>query len=343
MPVISARFRRSAWFGTRIGRRALRRRPPGRRRRRRAAAPARRPKPSRSGPRCDGPAGVHEAAERDGERAHEADEHAELRAHGSAMSGGSMIRRRISTASTSRAPCGRAAPSGPARRARVTQREDRADQDDDPQARERVPARRGRRDPVVASTWYQTRNSETISSAAPTALRTRPIFGLSIRVNLRSRTRSRRSGGISLLLAQPLGGRADAVAHVDPRLPAEQPLGLLHRRPAALDVDLEARQVLELELGRVVARRLPADRGDLGDGALLARRDVEVLVEPVRVAGRGDDAVGDVVDVRQRPRLLAGAEDRQRRDARQRLADQVRARRGRCPARRRASRPARRR
>ena len=47
-------------------------------------------------------------------------------------------------------------------------------------------------------------------------------------------------------------------------------------------------------------------------------------LSPAGCGRRGHDAVGDVVDVGQRARLLAGAEDRQRAHARQRLADQVR-------------------
>ena len=52
-------------------------------------------------------------------------------------------------------------------------------------------------------------------------------------------------------------------------------------------------------------------------------RHVEVLVQGGRMGHRGDDAVGDVVDVRERPRLLAGAEDRQRAHPGERLAQQV--------------------
>ena len=55
-----------------------------------------------------------------------------------------------------------------------------------------------------------------------------------------------------------------------------------------------------------------------------ARGDVEVLVEPGGMGHGGDDPVGDVVDVRERPGLLARAEDGQRAQPGQRLADQVR-------------------
>ena len=106
-----------------------------------------------------------------------------------------------------------------------------------------------------------------------------------------------------------LPGDEPGIAHADPRAPAEQPLGLLHGRPAALDVDLEARQVLELELGGRTVGGRPHDARDLRDGQLIRRRHVEVLVQPGRVGHRGDDAVGDVGHVRERPRLLARAED----------------------------------
>jgi len=54
--------------------------------------------------------------------------------------------------------------------------------------------------------------------------------------------------------------------------------------------------VLELELVRVVARRLPADPRDLGDGQLLGRGDVEVLVEPGGVRHGGHDAVAAALE-----------------------------------------------
>ena len=54
------------------------------------------------------------------------------------------------------------------------------------------------------------------------------------------------------------------------------------------------------------------------------RGDVEVLVLAGGRGHRRDDPVGDVVDVRQRSRLLAGAEDLERPLAGQRLGDQVR-------------------
>ena len=83
--------------------------------------------------------------------------------------------------------------------------------------------------------------------------------------------------------------------------PAEQLAGLLDRGPAPLHVDGEGRQVLERERIGVLAARLPDDARDLGDRQLARGGDVEVLVQARRRAHRGDDAVGDVVDVRERP------------------------------------------
>src|SRR5919107_1114870 len=145
---------------------------------------------------------------------------------------------------------------------------------------------------------------------------------------LSTRRRARTRSSMLLLLddpAQPVDRLADAVADADLRLPAEQALGLLDARPAANDVDLERRLVLERERVRVAAGLLPDDAGELGDGELVARADVEVLVDGVRRGHRGDDAVGDVVDVGQRAGVRAVAEDRQRGVRRQReaLADQV--------------------
>ncbi len=100
---------------------------------------------------------------------------------------------------------------------------------------------------------------------------------------------------------------------------------------SAFSTDGQRRWTSTLKLGRCSSAKsagsLPAASQHSAaisrDGQLVARRDVEVLVEPGRVPGRGDDPVGDVVDVRERPRLLAAAEDRQRGDAGERLADQV--------------------
>src|SRR3954451_354944 len=72
---------------------------------------------------------------------------------------------------------------------------------------------------------------------------------------------------------QPVRRLADALVDADPRLPAEQALGLLDARPAPHDVDLEGRQVLELEVLGVVAGGRPAVAGDLGDRPLVPRGD----------------------------------------------------------------------
>src|SRR3954452_9830231 len=127
-------------------------------------------------------------------------------------------------------------------------------------------------------------------------LRTAIPFGYPAHRAANGRGGGRRSGG-GHDRAQPVGRLADALAHADPGLPAQQALGLLDARPAAHDVDRVGRQVLEREGLRVAPAGLPDDPRDLGDGHLLAGRDVEVLVQPrVRRHGR-DDAVGDVVDV----------------------------------------------
>src|SRR4051794_9550065 len=126
-----------------------------------------------------------------------------------------------------------------------------------------------------------------------------------------------------LLLAHPVDRATDSLAHPDLRLPPEQLPCLLDRGPAPLHVDLEAREVLELEGGRVLPARLPYDPRDVGDRELLGRGDVEVLVLSRRAGHRRDDAVGDVVDVRERARLLSRAEDLERALPREDLADQV--------------------
>src|SRR3954447_1386882 len=82
--------------------------------------------------------------------------------------------------------------------------------------------------------------------------------------------------------AQPLHGLRDAFLDPDLRLPAEDALGLAHVGPAAHDVDLERREMLERELVRIAPARAPDDLRDLGDRALVTRADVEVLVEPAR-------------------------------------------------------------
>ena len=73
------------------------------------------------------------------------------------------------------------------------------------------------------------------------------------------------AGAMARLTGRAAGSRSrshstvagDPLAQVDARLPAEQPARLLDRRPAALHVDLEARQVLELEARPGPRRRPP--------------------------------------------------------------------------------------
>ena len=77
------------------------------------------------------------------------------------------------------------------------------------------------------------------------------------------------------------------------------------------------------KLRRILAAGLPDQRRDLGDRALLGGGDVEVLVLAGGRGHRGDDPVGDVVDVGERARLLAGAEDLQRPLAEQHLGDEI--------------------
>src|SRR3954469_7083521 len=141
-----------------------------------------------------------------------------------------------------------------------------------------------------------------------------------------TRRRARaRSSMLPDVAAQPLDGLADALAHADLRPPPEEPLGLLDTWPAPHDVDVERRLVLEGERVRVAAALLPDDPRELGDRQLLARADVEVLVDGVRRGHGGHDAVGDVVDVGQRAGVRAVAEDRQRlvRRKLEALADEV--------------------
>ncbi len=106
-------------------------------------------------------------------------------------------------------------------------------------------------------------------------------------------------------------------------LPAEQSLGLLDRRPAPRHVDLECRQMLQLELAWILAACLPDDARSLGDGQLVRGGDVEVLVQAGGRGHRRDYSVGNVVDVRERARLLARAEDLERVLSGEHLLDQV--------------------
>ena len=117
---------------------------------------------------------------------------------------------------------------------------------------------------------------------------------------------------------------AIALAHADLRLPAEQALGLADVGPAAHDVDLERRQVLERERAR--GPRRTASQMTRAISATVISSPAEMLKSSFRPGGRGhrgDDAVGDVVDVGERPRLRAVAEDLQRLLARQHLLDDV--------------------
>src|SRR5215208_4791257 len=56
--------------------------------------------------------------------------------------------------------------------------------------------------------------------------------------------RDHRLGEDALLPPQPLDRLGDAGSHIDLGLPTEEALRLLDRRPPALHVDLEARQVI---------------------------------------------------------------------------------------------------
>ena len=96
---------------------------------------------------------------------------------------------------------------------------------------------------------------------------------------------------------------------------ASQPsmrFALLDVGPAPHHVDGEGRQVRELEGLGVAAADLPDDPRDL---ATVSSSEAEMLkssLQRLRRSHRGHHAVGDVVDVRQRARLLARAEDLQR-------------------------------
>src|SRR4051794_8701465 len=86
-----------------------------------------------------------------------------------------------------------------------------------------------------------------------------------------------RGGPRGHLLAHPVDRAGDALTQLHLRLPFQQPARLLHRGPAPLDVDLEALEVLELELLDGAFAGLPDDSGDLGDRELFGGGDVEVL------------------------------------------------------------------
>src|SRR6476646_4200453 len=69
------------------------------------------------------------------------------------------------------------------------------------------------------------------------------------------------------------------------------------RRRATLDIHLETRKALELELGAVWSTRLPNDPRDLRQYAFLRCGDVEAYVLASRVNHCGHNAVRDVIDV----------------------------------------------
>ena len=226
-------------------------------------------------------------------RGQQADVHAEpARTTGDERSGGSMIRRRIERARRRRrercARSARASASGArsalaqhehARRPATIQR--RRGNDSKPVAALDAcrAARRGTR--VSASEIEQQNGTGGAQRAPGVRLQHRVDYLL---VGTASQASARRF--VTALVLPAATSTVCAMPSSTPilRLPAQHPLGLLDRRPAAHDVDLEARQVLELQRVRVVARQPPAELGDLGDGQLVARRDVEVLVQRRRAA-----------------------------------------------------------
>ncbi len=107
---------------------------------------------------------------------------------------------------------------------------------------------------------------------------------------------------------------------------ASQPSSSRPSRPTASGAARRRRSVGRCSSSKslgVLAAGLPDDARDLGDGQLARGGDVEVLVQAGGRAHRGDDAVGDVVDVGERARLLARAEDLQRALPGEHLVDQV--------------------
>ena len=153
-----------------------------------------------------------------------------------------------------------------------------------------------------------------------------------------SRTSSRCCSGRS---PEPFDRVGDALAHADPRLQPSMSRAFSVDGQRRCTSTSKRRQVLELEVGRVVAARLPDDPGDLAHGQLIRGGHVEVLADRGVVRERGRDAVRDVVDVRERAGLLARPEDRERALAPRARARSGRGRCARCPARRPASPPAR--
>ena len=124
----------------------------------------------------------------------------------------------------------------------------------------------------------------------------------------------RRAQAVGTTVAQPGDGLARCPRARRSAPPSPAAPGLLDARPAAHDVD--RRSVGRCSSANASGSRPHASQmiaRDLGDGQLVGGGDVEVLVQAPRRGHRGDDAVGDVVDVGQRARLGAVAEDRQRR------------------------------
>src|SRR5262249_52445511 len=110
-----------------------------------------------------------------------------------------------------------------------------------------------------------------------------------------------RKGALARInISHPVDGLPNSFSDPYSGLEAQHITGLGHVRPAPHHVDLEGRQVLELERVRVLTAFFPDHASDFGDGHLFPCRDVEVLVRRGRVTGGDDDPLGDVVDVRDR-------------------------------------------
>src|SRR5262245_6216858 len=97
-----------------------------------------------------------------------------------------------------------------------------------------------------------------------------------------------------------------------------------HDRHVAAPAALSAR-VLVVDLRSAETNRLDGKVGDLGDRQVVARRDVERLVVPCRVAMGRQNGVDDIVDVDVRLALPAVPEDRQLRSVLEQPADEVEA------------------
>ena len=121
--------------------------------------------------------------------------------------------------------------------------------------------------------------------------------------------------------APPPARSARAATPPSPASPSRRSMRASQPRSVrAFSTDGQRRWTSTSKLGRcskaqllgILAAGLPDERGDLRDGVLLGGRDVEVLVLAGRGGHRGDDPVGDVVDVGEGARLLARPEDLQR-------------------------------